>query len=128
LRLRGHRLATPSARAYERIVPQEGRFASHVLGLDLALEGERLRFFHGTAALEEADDLIARLGAMTGILISKREEAERLMEAERQRADAEQQRAEAERQRAEAGQQRADDAERRLAEALAELERLKRTR
>src|SRR5262249_14534434 len=31
------------ARAYQRLVPQGGRFASVVLGLDLALEGPKLR-------------------------------------------------------------------------------------
>jgi len=82
-RLLGYRLPDATARAYERILPQEGRFASRVLGLDLVVEGAKLRFFHGTAPLEEADELIGRLGSMVDELIAKKEDAERLLEDER---------------------------------------------
>lgn len=120
LRLRGFRLVAGSAR-YQAIVPQEGRLESAVLGLELGLEGERLRFFHGLAPLPETRELLARLGAMVGDLEARIEEAE-------QRLDEEKQRLEDERRRADEEKQRADEAERKLAEALAELERLKRER
>lgn len=104
LRLKAFRLPAADARIYAPIVPQGGRYTSRVLGLDLVLEGERIRFFHGTAPLHEADDMIRKLDAMVDDLVAKRETAE-------QRADVE--------------RERAEDAERRLREALAELERLK---
>ncbi|WP_437680346.1 Uma2 family endonuclease [Sorangium sp. So ce131] len=112
-RLRGFRLAAGSAR-YQPIVPQEGRLTSAVLGLDLGLEGDRLRFFHGLAPLPETHELLTRLGAMVGDLEARLDETEQRLDEERQRTDEE--------------RQRADDAERRLAEALAELERLRRER
>ena len=132
LRLKAFRLRT-GARVYDPIVPQAGRYASVALGLDLVLEGDRLRFFHGTAPLHDADDLIRKLDEMVDDLLRKREAAEQQREAaeqqreaaEQQREAAEQQREAAEQQR-EAAEQRAEAAERKLAEAVAELERLKR--
>lgn len=106
LRLRGFRLDAGSTR-YQAIVPQEGRLTSTVLGLEVALEGDRLRFFHGLAPLPETRELLARLGAMVGKLEARIEETEQQLDEEKQRAD---------------------EAERKLAAALAELERLKRER
>jgi Uma2 family endonuclease len=120
LRLAGYRLLADApagakgapVRAYQRMMPQSGRFASSVLGLDLALDGSRLRFFAGNALLEDADEMIARLGSMLDKVIAGQEEAERLAEefatklAEEQRLR--------------------EDAEQQLAEARAEIERLKR--
>jgi hypothetical protein len=105
-RLIGHRLAA-GARGYERIVPQEGRLMSGVLGLELALEGDRLRFFSGLAPLPETHELLARMGSMVSDLEARIDEAEHIAEEEKQRAD---------------------DAERKLADALAEIERLKKGR
>ncbi|KYF98672.1 hypothetical protein BE18_04545 [Sorangium cellulosum] len=105
-RLRGFRLAQGSAR-YQPIVPQDGRLTSAVLDLDLGLEEDRLRFFQGQTALPDTRELLARLDTMVGGLETRIEQTERRLDEERQRADA---------------------AERRLAEALAELERLKRER
>lgn len=119
-RLRGFRLAQGSAR-YQPIVPQDGRLTSAVLDLDLGLEEDRLRFFHGQTALPETHELLARLGTMVGDLEARIEGTELRLDEERQRLDKERQRADEERQRA-------DEAERRLAEALAELARLKRER
>lgn len=62
-RVLGHRL-TQGARRYAPIVPQGGRYASKVLGIDLAVQGGRLRFFHGMAELFGSDDLIDRLNEM----------------------------------------------------------------
>jgi len=134
LRLRGYRLPA-GGRRYQPLMPQEGRLASSVLGLELGIEGDRLRFYHGLAPLPETGELLARLGSMVGDLETRIDEAERLAdEAERRadeaerRADAEKERAEDERLRAEGEKLRADDNARRLAEALAEIERLKRER
>jgi Uma2 family endonuclease len=102
-RLVGWRLPEPSARRYERIVPQAGRWPSGVLGLDLAVEEGRLRFFHGSAPLLDASELIERLSVMVDDAV--------------QRAEAEAQRAEAEARRAEAEARRAE----RLAQKLKEL-------
>jgi Uma2 family endonuclease len=60
LRLSGYRLASPESRRYEPIVPQHGHYASSVLGLELGLEGERLRFYVGDAPVPESDELIDR--------------------------------------------------------------------
>jgi Uma2 family endonuclease len=98
-------LSGAPASIYQRIVPQAGPFASSVLGLDLALDGARLRFFAGNAPLEDADEMIARLGSMLDKVIAGQEElAVRLAEEQRLREEAEQQ----------------------LAEARAEIERLKK--
>ncbi len=121
LRLHGYRLSSPGARRYQPIIPQEGRLACSVLDLELGLEGERLRFFHGAAPLPETGELITRLGSMVGDLETRMEDAER--------------RAEETQRRAEETERRAEDAERalaeerqKLAEALAEIDRLKRER
>jgi Uma2 family endonuclease len=146
LRLAGYRLPEPAVPGgprpsiYQRLVPQSGRFASEVLGLDLALEGPRLRFFAGNALLEDPDEMIARLGSMLDKVIAGQEEAERLAEefaaklAEEQRLRGEEQRLRAEEQRLredaehrrEEEQRLREDAEKQLAEARAEIERLKR--
>jgi Uma2 family endonuclease len=116
-RLRGFQLVA-GQRRYQPLVPQQGRLTSTVLGLELGLEGDRLRFFHGLAPLPETGELLARLGSMVGDLEGRIEEAERQLDDERQRADEQ-------RQRADEQRQRADDAERKLAEVLAEVERLR---
>ena len=130
LHLTGYRLPEPTgavrASVYQRIVPQTGRFPSKVLGLDLALEGSRLRFLAGNAPLEDADEMIARLGSMLDQGIARKEEAERLAEslagelAEERRLREEEQSSRNE----ERGLR--EDAERQLAAALAEIERLKK--
>ncbi len=115
-KLTGYRLpstsgATP-ARVYQRLLPQAGRFASVVLGLDLALEGSRLRFFAGNAALDDADEMIARLGAMLDEVMAGQDDlAGKLAEEQRLREEE---------------QRLREDAEEQLAKALAEIERLKK--
>jgi Uma2 family endonuclease len=114
--LRGFRLV--DAPPYQPIVPQMGRLGSEVLGLELALEGPRLRFYAGSAALPDAADLIARLdGALS--------DSEKRAEEEARRAEEEARRAEEEARRAEQEARRASDLEQRLQAALAEIERLK---
>jgi Uma2 family endonuclease len=107
--LRGYRLPAaeprdPKRRAYKPILPQEGRFVSEVLGLDLMLEGDRLRFMYGSAPVLEADELIARLGNALNEALANQEDAERRAEADAERAAA---------------------LEKELAEAQAEIERLR---
>jgi len=132
-RLYGHALGPGRPDAYRRVVPQAGRYESKVLGLDLVLDGDKLRFFAGNAALEDTDEVIARLGGMLDKVLAREEDALARAEAERRRAEqeasrAEQEasRAEQEASRAEAAEARAQEAKRLLDEALAELARLKR--
>ena len=127
LNLRGYRLSAPTAgrvtkpRVYQPILPQGGHYASQILGLELAVEGERLRFYAGTAAVLDANERIAKLGLTLDEVVARKEEAER-------RANAEAERANAEAAHATAEAARADAAEKRLAEALAEIEQLKKGR
>jgi Uma2 family endonuclease len=113
--LRGYRLQEGTGRrAYRPIVPQDGAYPSEVLGLDLALEGDRLRFLYGRATVPEADELIAKLGqALNEAVAGREQEARRASEAE---------------QRASEAEQRAEELARALAEAQAEIERLRRDR
>jgi len=104
-RLHGWNLATSEARIYEAIMPQHGLYTSCVLGLELGLEGERLRFYYGMAPLPEADDLVARLDHIVEGFVRRAEQAE---------AERDQERAERER------------AEQRIAELEAEIERLRK--
>jgi Uma2 family endonuclease len=103
LGLSGFRLG--AAPPYQPILPQSGRLRSEVLDLELGIEGTRLRFFAGSAALPDGADLIARLnGAL----------------------DQSEKRAEEEARRAEEEARRASGLERSLEAALAEIERLKK--
>jgi Uma2 family endonuclease len=113
LRLQGFRLRG-AGQVYEPIVPQHGHFASAVLGLDLVIERERLRFYAGDAELPGADDLIDKLEGFVDDLEGRLAAAESRAEDEARRAEEE--------------ARRAERAEGRLKEALAELERLKLTR
>jgi len=134
LSLRGYRLPAATAgrptkpRAYQPILPQSGHYASHILGLELAVEGERLRFYTGTAAVLDANERIAKLGLTLDEVVARKEDAERRARDEAVRAAE----AEAERDTAVSGRAieaaRADAAELKLAEALAEIERLKQGR
>ena len=54
-RLFGWRLPSATARVYEGMVPQLGKLTSRVLGLDLGIEADRVRFYYGTAPLPEAE-------------------------------------------------------------------------
>lgn len=64
-RLQAYRLA-PEGRTYAAVVPRQGRYASTVLGLDVQVEEDRLRFYAGTALLLESEELIARLEQLRG--------------------------------------------------------------
>lgn len=86
-RLVGFRLPTPSARKYEPILPQGGRWASAVLDLDLTLEDGKLRFLTGNAPLLEPSELIDRLSLMVDGAVSRAEEQAQRAEEQAQRAD-----------------------------------------
>jgi Uma2 family endonuclease len=107
-----YRLPAPNASAYSPIIPQHGRYESRVLGLEVEVAHDRLRFFAGTAMLLESDELIVRL--------------EQMVERVQQRAEEEARRREEEtRLRAEETRRR-EEAEREIARLRDELERLKR--
>jgi Uma2 family endonuclease len=108
----GYRLGPE--RRYQLIVPQQGRWYSSVLELDLMLEPGRLRFYHGSAPLPELAELAARAEAMLSVVMTEKEEALRRAEQEALRAERE--------------ALRADEAERRFTELEAELDRLRRER
>ena len=77
----GYRLPDAGARRYQRIVPQLGRHASAVLGLDLAVQGGRLRFFSGMAELPGTGELIGRLNSMVVDLEARAEESQTEIQA-----------------------------------------------
>jgi len=107
-RIFGYRLG--DTKTYEPIVPQAGRWSSQVLGLDLMLENGKIRFYSGSAALLEADELIARLSTMLDELVQKEQDVAQSLDDARRRA--------------ESAEQRADNAEaraQRLAEQLRKL-------
>jgi Uma2 family endonuclease len=84
LGLTGYRLASPAGkkrRAYQPIVPQGGRFASHVLGLDLMVEGTALRFYSATAPLLDAEERIARISTVFDEALRRAEAAEEKVRA-----------------------------------------------
>ncbi|EPX56661.1 hypothetical protein D187_008003 [Cystobacter fuscus DSM 2262] len=110
-RLEGHRLPSSEAREYVPITPEQGRYGSEVLGLELQVEEGRLRFWAGHALLLEYEELIARMQEMmVGLQRRADEEARQLEQAERRLADE---------------TRRREELEHRLAESQAELERLR---
>jgi Uma2 family endonuclease len=139
-RLAAYRLASPDAEVYTPIVQNHGMYESRVLGLEVQVEQDRLRFYAGTALLLESEELIARVQEMYDEAQRRAEEAEQRREEEvrlreeeaRLRAEAEQRRDQEARLRAEAEQRREEaerlreEAQREVARLREELERLKR--
>jgi len=114
-RLAVYRLASPEARVYTAVLPNHGLYESRVLGLEVEVDEDRLRFYAGTALLLESDELIARLQAMCDDAQQRREEEIRLREeADRRREEEIRLREEEKRLREEAEQRR--DEEKRLRE------------
>jgi Uma2 family endonuclease len=128
-RLAAYRLASldaGDARVYTPIVPNHGLYESRVLGLEVQVDEDRLRFYAGTALLLESEELIARVQAMYDAAQRRaEEEAQRREEAERLREEAERLREEEARLREEEARLR-EEAEREVARLRAELDRLKR--
>ena len=112
--VRGWRLPDRAIGIYQPIVAQQGVWRSEVLGLDLTLEGHRLRFRQGNAQLLAPSEIILGLEDRVTDLVMAMEELEARAEAERERAEAE--------------RERADIAEARLAAVEAELRRLREGR
>ncbi|WP_244237820.1 Uma2 family endonuclease [Corallococcus llansteffanensis] len=128
LTLEGYRLATPEARVYTRMEPRHGRHVSEVLGLELQVEGEHLRFWAGNAPLLESRELISRMRDEAMGLQRRAVDAEqRLSEETRRRDEAEQRLAEETRRRDEETRSR-EELERRLKEIQAEMAKLQKSR
>lgn len=131
LTLHGYRLPKVASarkgrgRGYQRILPQQGRYTSEVLGLDLMVVESKMRFFVGMAPLPEAEELIAKFGSMLDDVIIHQQDAEQRAEIEAKRAEIETKRADTAEKRARKEAKRADTAERLLAEARATIEKLK---
>ena len=105
-KLAAYRLPAPDAKIYAPIVPNHGLYESRVLGLDVQVHKDRLRFYAGTALLLESDELIGRIQEMADEAHQRAEEAERLRDEEHQRAEeAERLRDEEQRLREEAQQE-----------------------
>lgn len=115
LRLFGYRLPRARARTYVPIVPRRGLLASNVLGLEVRVEGERLKFYYGTAPVPDVDELIGRLDRMLGDLTKQHESGARELAAAEARADREAQRAQEEAQRADVAERRVAALEKQLA-------------
>ena len=122
-RLHAFRLA-PESRTYSAILPQHGMYASTVLGLDVQVEKDRLRFYAGTALLLESEELIARLEQMLDDVERRAEEESRLRQEEsRLRQEESRLRQEESRLREEEAERR-EKAESEVARLRAEIERL----
>lgn len=90
-RLHGWRLQDPAIAMYTPIVPQLGRYRSEVLGLDLTLDGEAVRLYHGTARLLDADEIAEELRDRLNdeqMLRAEAEEAKQQADEARQQAEA----------------------------------------
>jgi Uma2 family endonuclease len=125
-RLAAYRLASPDARVYTAVLPNHGLYESRVLGLEVQVDKDRLRFYAGTALLLESEELIVRLQELYDDAQRRREEEARLREEEtRLREQAEQRRDEEARLREQEARLR-EQAEQEVARLRAELERLKR--
>jgi hypothetical protein len=87
-RLAAYRLPMAGARTYVPIVPQLGRYGSQVLGLEIEVAADRLRFFAGTALLLESEELISRLESMLELVTKRAEDEAKRAEDEAKRAEA----------------------------------------
>ncbi|MBN1605600.1 MAG: Uma2 family endonuclease [Polyangiaceae bacterium] len=85
--LLGYRLP-PESRSvgYQRLVAQAGRLSSAVLGLELFMDGARLKFALGDAILPDSDELVRRLEGLVTEAVQRAEQIEaQLLEEQRQR-------------------------------------------
>jgi hypothetical protein len=117
-RILGYRLSQAGS-TYDPILPQQGRWGSNVLGLELGIEESRFRFYVGSAVVPEASELVARANQLSDRLQDKIAELEGLLQQAGERAELEQRQRELE-------QRQRELAERRVRELEAELERLRR--
>jgi Uma2 family endonuclease len=112
-----YRLVEPGG--YERQLPQAGHYSSEVLGLDLSLDGGRLRFSYGDAALPAPSELLSRLSGLANDAEQRAAELARRLEEEQRGREEEQRRREEEQRGREA-------AEAEVERLRAELEALRR--
>ncbi len=117
--LAAYRLASPEARVYTPIIANHGLYESQVLGLEIQVHKDRLRFYAGSALLLESEGLIDRLQEMY-------DEAQQHAEVEARRREQAEQLAAEERRHREDETRRREQAEQALALLREELERLKR--
>lgn len=82
-KLYGFRLPFPGARRYEPISLVRGELSSAVLGLGLAIEGQRLRFRAAGATLPEDFELLERADRAVEALQERLDGVEQELEAER---------------------------------------------
>lgn len=108
--LQGHRLEG-EAGTYVALTPQRGRFTSRVLDLEMALDDGRVRFYTQGAPLPFQREFIGKLEQAVDVQLSRVLELEGAIEEER-RAREEERKAR-------------EEMERLLAEAKAEIERLR---
>jgi len=87
---------------YQHVIPQLGHYRSTVLGLDLAIIGDSLRFLVGEAELPGSADLIQRLHGMMENLAAKAAEAQAQIETAQAQAERAEAAARAQAERAEA--------------------------
>jgi len=80
---------SPGGTMYIPIVPQAGRYESRILGLEVEVTRDRLRFFTGTTMLLESEELIARLEQLLEEVQQRVEQEARLRKEETRRADEE---------------------------------------
>ena len=83
-RVLAYRLVDPAIGIYTPVVPQGGRYRSEVLGLDVALEDGKVRFYDGERRLLDPEE---RAEALNDAL---NDEQMLRQEAEQARCDAEQ--------------------------------------
>ena len=116
--LHGWRLDPRAVGVYAPVAPRAGVYASEVLGLQLTVQGDRLRFLRGNAELLTLSEEIERLEDRVNDLAVLREDAIRLRAEAEARADEEARlRAEAEARADEEARLRAEEATLRAEEA-----------
>jgi hypothetical protein len=82
-RVRAWRLADSGVRVYTPVVPQLGRIRSEVLGLDLKLEGDFVRLYHGNARLLDPQEVAEALrDELNDALVLRQDAVERAADAE----------------------------------------------
>jgi Uma2 family endonuclease len=85
-RIVGYRLPAGGNR-YQPILAQAGLYRSNVLGIDMAIVGNSLRFYQGAAELYDTKHLIDRLETMVANLQEQAETRERELEDAKHEAD-----------------------------------------
>ncbi len=131
MKLRGYRLVK---NIYQEMAEENGYCFSNVLGLQVKIDGDKIRFSVPEGLeIPFADELTARLNEKIGLkdkLIAdyarELKELEQTAEEERQRAEEERQRAEEEKQRADEEKQKADEEKQKAEEERQRAEEEKR--